>query len=306
MVNLKRVLVAFDKSVIDETLVRYVTMLSNYTEIDKIYFINVVKSLELPEKIAKKYPELLAPVDEAVKKDIRFLIDQEAGNQLKVEYEIDVVEGNRAETILKWAKVKEIDLIVMGKKSGTEGEGFLSNKILKLAPCSVAMVPEVLPMNFKKILVPIDFSEASKLAMESALDIARRVPELEITVTHIYEVPSGYSVSGKSYEEFAEIMLKNAEESYNEFIKQFDIKGVRVTTRFELNEESSIAKKIYYVAVNETVSAIVIGSKGRTQAAAVIVGSIAEKVVAINSQIPTIVVKQKSHNMGFLEALLEL
>ncbi len=306
MENIKRVLVAVDMSVIDETLVRYVALLSNYVDLDKVYFINVLKSLELPEKIAKKYPNLLAPVDEATKKNIQFTIDQEAGNQLKTEYEIDVVEGNRAETILKWARIKEIDLIVLGNKSGTEGEGILSSKILKLAPCSVAMIPEVLPEGMNKIVAPIDFSSASKLAMASAISFARKSPELHITALNIYEVPSGYSYSGKTYEEFAEIMRQNAEESYEDFISQFDTSGITIKPRFELNENGSIAKKIYNVAINERASVIIIGSRGRTQAAAVLVGSIAEKLVRVNSQIPTIVVKQKRHNMDFLEALMEV
>ncbi len=306
MEQIKRVLVAVDMSVIDETLVRYVALLSNYFDLDKVYFINVLKSLELPEKLLKKYPDLLAPVDEATKKNIQFTIDQEAGNQLKTEYEINVVEGNRAETILKWARIKAVDLIVLGNKSGTDGEGILSSKVLKLAPCSVAMIPEVLPQGMNKIVVPVDFSSTSKLAMASAISLAKKDPELSITALNVYEVPSGYSFSGKSYDEFAAIMRQNAEESYEEFICQFDTGGINIKSRFELAEDGNIAKKIYSVAINERANAIVIGSRGRTQVAAVLVGSIAEKLVRVNFQIPMIVVKQKQHNMDFLEALMEM
>ena len=54
---IKRVLVAVDLTEMDETLVRYITRLSNEIELDKVYFLNVTKNLELPEKIVEKYPD---------------------------------------------------------------------------------------------------------------------------------------------------------------------------------------------------------------------------------------------------------
>ena len=306
MEEIKRVLVAVDLTEMDETLVQYVAMLSNHMSLDKIYFFNVLKNLELPDAIVKKYPDLVAPLDEATTNDIQYTIDEASGNQLKANYEITITEGNRAEQILKWARIKEVDLIVLGRKSGLEGEGIVSGKVIKLAPCSVIMVPEVLPQSLKKIVIPIDFSVASKLAFEFSLNLYSSIPGLKITCLNIYDVPSGYSISGKSYEEFAEIMKHNAKESFDEFLSKYDTKGTEIETKFELDENGHIAKKIYQFSVKEKASAIVMGSKGRTQAAAVLIGSIAEKLIKLNAQLPLIVVKERRHNMDFLEALLKI
>ncbi|MCK5702272.1 MAG: universal stress protein [Cyclobacteriaceae bacterium] len=306
MEEIKRVLVALDLTEMDETLVQYVAMLSNNISLDKVYFFSVLKNLELPDAIAKKYPDLVAPLDEATTKEIQYTVDEASGNQLKANYEITVTEGNRAEQILKWARIKEVDLIVLGRKSGLEGEGIVSGKVIKLAPCSVIMVPEVLPQSLKKIVIPIDFSVASKLAFEFSLNLYSNIPGLKITCLNIFDVPSGYSVSGKSYEEFAEIMKHNAKESFDEFFSEYDTKGTEIETKFELDENGHIAKKIYQFSVKEKASAIVMGSKGRTQAAAVLIGSIAEKLIKLNAQLPLIVVKERRHNMGFLEALLKI
>ena len=306
MEDIKRVLVAVDLTEMDEILIRYISRLSNEISLDKIYFFNVMKNLELPEEIIKKYPDLVAPMDEATKKEIQFTIDEEAGNQLKADYEIKVTDGNRAEKILKWAKIKEVDLIVMGRKSGLEGQGIISGKVVKLAPCTVVFVPEVLPDTLHKIVVPIDYSETSKLAFEYALFVAKKIHGLELTCLNIYNVPTGYHVSGKTYDEFAEIMKENAEDSYTNFIAEFDTKGISISASFVLDQHQNIAKKIYQFALKNKASAIAVGSKGRTQAAAVLIGSIAEKVIKLNAQIPTIVVKQRRHNMDFLEALLKI
>ena len=306
MEDIKRVLVALDLTEMDEPLVRYIARLSNEIDLDKIYFFNVMKNMELPDKIAEKYPDLVAPMDEATANDIQFTIDEEAGNQLKGDYEIKVTDGNRAEKILKWAKIKEVDLIVMGRKSGLEGQGIVSGKVVKLAPCSVIFVPEVLPETLRNLVVPIDYSSTSKLAFEFSLNIAKKIEGLKLTCLNVYNVPSGYHYSGKSYEEFVEIMKQNAEESFNEFIADFDTKGVHVDPKFELDEYNDVAKKIYQFALKNKASAIAVGSKGRTQAAAILLGSIAEKLIRMNAQIPTIVVKQSRHNMDFLEALLKI
>lgn len=306
MEEIKRVLVAVDLTEMDESLVRYIAMLSNKISLDKVYFFNVMKNMELPDKIAKKYPDLVAPMDESTKKEIQYTIDQEAGNQLKADYEIKVTDGNRAEKILKWAKIKEVDLIVLGRKMSSDGDGIVSGKVVKLAPCSVIMVPEVLPENLEKVVVPIDYSDASKLAFEFSLILASNIPGLEITCLNIYNVPSGYHVSGKSYDEFAEIMKANSEESFKEMIDGYNTKGAKIVAKFELDNNENISKKIYKFAVKEQANAIVVGSKGRTQAAAILLGSIAEKLIKINAQLPLTVVKQRSRNMDFLEALLKI
>ncbi len=306
MNKLKRVLVALDLTQIDEALVQYITMLSNKISIEKIYFFNVLKNFELPDEIAEKYPDMVAPQDEAAKKSIQFTIDKVSEGKLKAEYEIKVVEGNHAEKLLKWAKIKEVDLVVVGRKSGLDGEGIVSRKVVKLAPCSVIFVPEVLPQNLQKIVIPIDFSPASKLAFEFSLFIASNMPGMKITCLNIYDVPSGYHSTGKSYEEFAEIMENNAKDSYQKFVGQFDTNGKDVDAKFEMEHKDRIAKKIYQFSVKEKASAIVIGSKGRTQVAALLLGSIAEKLIHLNTQLPLIVVKERRHNMDFLEALMKL
>ncbi|NJN25565.1 MAG: universal stress protein [Cyclobacteriaceae bacterium] len=305
MDKIKRVIVTVDLSEMDVNLLKYVTMLSNSIKLDKVYFLNVMESLELPEKITEKYPDLVAPRDEATKSSIQYTIDDAVGDQLDVEYEITVAEGNPTEQILKWAKIKEVDLIVMGRKSKSKGDGILTTKVIRLSPCSVALIPETFE-KIKNIVVPIDFSEASKLAFEYAINYARVIKNVQITCLNIYSVPNGYTISGKSFKEFASIMKNNAMESLDELLKKYKTKGIQINTRVELNKKGNIAKKIYKVALRENATSIVIGSKGRTNAAALILGSIAEKLLKVDATIPVIVVKQRKHNLSFLEALLNI
>lgn len=308
MIQFQRLLVALDLTEMDEILIPYVLDLSRQLGIEKIYFMHVVKSLELPEEVRKKYPELLAPVDEACKKQIHSELDKYFPKDTAVSYEIDVVEGNASEIILKWARVKEVDLIVLGKKSDLKGSGVRARKIAKLAHCSVVFVPEVFPPQLKKIVVPIDFSEDSKLALSVAKTMVEKNQGAEIVCLNVYSVPTGYHYSGKSYEEFAGIMKENAQKDYQKFlgeIKEFDTQDI--TGDYVLNEGSKdIDEEIYHFVLKEKADAILIGSRGKTSAAHLLLGSNAEKLLHFNYKIPLFLVKDKHKNIGFLEALLQI
>jgi nucleotide-binding universal stress UspA family protein len=303
MEKIKRVLVAVDLTEMDERLVRFVHTLSKNIKLEKIYFFNVMKNMEVPEKVAEKYPDLMAPMDEAATREIQYTVDNALEEKINADYEIKVEAGHLAEQIMKWAKIKEVDLIMMGRKSTLKGHGIVSGKVVRMAPCSVLFVPENLPNRLEKILVPIDYSDSSKLALEFSQMIASKNEGVKLTCLNIFDVPTGYSYSGKSYDEFAEIMKKNSKDTFKEFISKYDKKDVEIDVKFVIDEKGNIAEKIYNFAVKENPSVLAIGSRGRTKAAAMLIGSIAEKLIKINTKIPMIVVKHKNQNMDFIDAL---
>lgn len=308
MIQFQRLLIALDLTKMDEVLINYVAELSSQLSIEKLYFIHVVKNLELPEEVSKKYPELLAPVDEACERDIQQKLEKYFPKDSSVTYEIDVEEGNASEIIMKWAKVKQVDMIVLGKKLDLKGSGVKAFRIAKLSHCSVVFVPEALPEKIEKIVVPVDFSEASEMALSVAKELAKSNNQAEILCLNVYSVPVGYHASGKSYKEFAEIMKNNAKKDYQKFAAS--LKGIdlsNVTDHYVLNEESKdVDEEIYQFSINTKADAIVIGSRGKTSAAHLLLGSTAEKLMHHDYQIPVFMVKDKHKNIGFIEALLKI
>jgi nucleotide-binding universal stress UspA family protein len=308
MIQFQRLLVALDLTEMDEVLIQYVAELSRQLNIEKIYFIYVVKSLELSEEMRTKYPELLAPIDESCKKQIQDNLNKHLPKNFSIPYEIDVEEGNASELILKWAKVKEVDIVLLGKKSDLKGSGVRAQKIAKLTHCSVVFVPEEQPRKLQKIIVPIDFSEDAKLALGVAKMLVEKNNAPEVMCLHVYNVPMGYHASGKSYEEFAAIMKENSKKDYQKFIgsvKEFDTNNI--TDYYVLNEGSKdIDEEIYHFALDKNADAIMIGSRGKTSAAHLLLGSTAEKLLHFNYHIPVFMIKDKGKNIGFLEALLKI
>ena len=77
-------------------------------------------------------------------------------------------------------------------------------------------------------------------------------------------------------------------------------------TRTALDDDPHPADKIYKTGKEMGVDMIILGSKGRTSAAAFLIGSVAEKLVMENSDIPLLLVKKGKENLGFLDALFKL
>ena len=101
-------------------------------------------------------------------------------------------------------------------------------------------------------------------------------------------------------------MKQHATKDYEKFIKNFDLEGVRTSCIYTLDDDKKPADKIYAVALREEVSMIVVGAKGKTSAATILLGSVTEQLANYDSEIPLFVVKDKKESLSFLKALLQV
>lgn len=303
MKSFEKVMIGLDLSQMDVILVQKLLLIKDLIGLKKLYVIHISKDLALPEEIRTKFPDLVAPVDETIKSEIKHLM-QELDPQGLLDYEVIVEEGNPLPTFLRWAKIKDVDLIVAGRKSNLRGSGSLSKSLAQKAPCSVLFLTERHALShIKRVLVPLDFSEHSKLIFDFAERICKDL-DSEIVGLHIYEVPHGYYKTGKTYEEFAEIMLGHAENDFKKFVKKF--LGKSFECHFVLDDERHAGELIVDSAKEHGTDLIIMGSKGRTASASILLGSVAEKLVQANNEIPMLILKKKGENMGFFEALFKV
>ena len=132
--------------------------------------------------------------------------------------------------------------------------------------------------DWKRICCPIDFSDASRAAMEVAADLARRTGA-ELTLLHAYPVP-GYTfpdgsvvASPKMLQDLAE----GAERHLEQWRKDAAAAGApQVRTAKSAGEP---AGEIVAFARDERMDLLVLGTHGRTGLEHALMGSIAERVV---------------------------
>jgi nucleotide-binding universal stress UspA family protein len=131
---------------------------------------------------------------------------------------------------------------------------------------------------WKRICCPIDFSDASRAAMEVAVDLSRRF-DAELVLLHAYPIP-GYTfpdgsvvASPRMMQELADQAAKHLEEWRRE---AGGLGAPRVAVATAVGEP---AAEIVAYAAEQGVHLLVLGTHGRTGLEHALLGSIAERVV---------------------------
>ena len=304
MYKYKRLLVGISLNDQDGTAIRYAAMISRLAKSEKITFLHVSSANEIDEEVCKIYPELRQSCNGSTTQEIENLVKKYYDGHPDTQLNCEVVEGSPLVELLRRTRQEDIDLIIMRKRAADKTRGTLSTKLARKAPCSVLFVPEGTKAWYTKILVPIDFSENAKDAMEVAVAFALASGIKEIQCLHIFSVPIGYYKTGKSYEQFSEIMKGHAEKNYQEFIKNIDLKGISVIPKFRLDDRDHTGIWKDMLEKRE-IHLLIMGAKGRKAGAGVLLGSVTEHLIKTTT-VPLLAAKKKGTGLGIVEALLRL
>ena len=303
--EIKRIIVGLDLTEMDDQVIRYINFLEEVFDLDTVYFLHVAKDLKLPDRVREKYPDILAPVDESIESDIRKKLDALYKPVNDTEYSIEIKEGDAMKGLMHWTEVKNVDLIVMGRKIEMNGSGKLAAKFARLVLCSMLFVPEGFTPRLDKVVVSVDYSNTSGLALDAALYIREHTP-VDIIIHHAYDVPTGYHYTGKTHDEFQEIMGQNALDDAHEFISKRGLDTADFSYNMMYDNEDDPGERAYECATESNAAMIIMSSRGRTGMASLLLGSVAEKMVQYDSKVPLIIIKNKKENLGFFDALMRI
>ncbi|WP_452220514.1 universal stress protein [Lacinutrix salivirga] len=146
-----------------------------------------------------------------------------------------------------------------------------------------------------KIIVPIDFSEYSEYALETAAILAKR-NNAEILALHMLEIDKGrLTDSADEQNAKAVFFLKLAEQKFEEFLQKDFLEGLSITP---IVKHFKVFSEVSEVAAEQNADLIVMGSHGTSGLSEIFVGSNTEKVVR-HSKIPVLVVKHKPTRLKF-------
>lgn len=138
-----------------------------------------------------------------------------------------------------------------------------------------------------RILVPIDFSDCSRAALEYAQTLAKTF-DATIDLIHVWEVPpyippeAMVGVPGHDTQTLADVAHGTAEQEMQRFVKELEGGGVHVQRT--LLDSGDPGRTIVEVAEKEGYDMIVLGTHGRTGLSHLLMGSVAERVVRHSSR----------------------
>lgn len=144
---------------------------------------------------------------------------------------------------------------------------------------------------FKKILVPVDFSEASRKALEQALQLGK-VCAAQVDLLHVWEPPHYLtpdvmlSVPGWSAISLEEFSVREARKAVQLFLEQADHPTLAQATRIDSGEPSATILRV----AREGYDLVVMGTHGHSLLHRFFLGSVAQRVVA-ESPVPVLTVR---------------
>lgn len=314
--EIKKAIVGISNTYLDAEVIHFVNFIAHTTALEHIYFVHVV-DLHLPSDVLRQFPNLEKDALEERQKEIEAVVDEHLDKELvTIDYSVELVQSsNGLKGLLKAIGKFDADVVVIGRIANKEKTSVITQRLARRAPCQLVIVPEGMAARiaegrkFSRILVPIDFSEYSSLALDRALKIARRnedLHEVEIICQYVFRLPSGYHLSGKSEDEFAEIMCANAKENYEEFIEEFDTEGINIRMVYSRDINDDLTSDIRDLAEEINADIVIIGSKGRTATAAIFLGSFAEKLITNNTHFSLMVVRKKKEYDSILDRIKKL
>lgn len=301
MIQFKRWLVALDRTEMDTRILEYVKFMSTLLEPQKIYLLHVVNE---EEEVPQELLEADEPVDEQLEAQLTEQYGQLFGD---TPISIEVCTGEPLKELLHYSKDKLVDLVFVGRKGETQGRGILPKNFARQVPSSIIFVPEGPRQRMEQVLVPTDFSDNAYEAAEEAIRLVRGLNHpVTLYFQHVFDLPTGYYYGGKSREEFIEIMRGHAQKHFEEWREGLNLDGL--DTKVELTLSDGEDRKVLINQFAEKIGAdlILIGARGRTGLAAMVLGSVTEKLIQANVNIPQMVVKRKGEKMSLLDALKEV
>jgi nucleotide-binding universal stress UspA family protein len=203
-----------------------------------------------------------------------------------VPVEIMVTEGAPAAQILHDIRACRADLLVMGTHGASGFErlllGSVTEKVVRKAGCPVLTVPPKAharsSLPFKRILCPVDFSQASLAALQFALSLAQEA-DADLALLHVMEWPAGYEparLSAFDVPQYTAAREKDAAEALDRLIPDAARDWCQASTHLA---HGKAYEQVLSLARETGVDLIVIGVHGRNVWDLALFGSTTNQVI---------------------------
>lgn len=294
--TITQALIGLESSPSDNSLISYVDFFTKTFPTTSAFFIHVEPELShFSELFYEKYPELdleLLEVESA--KVLENRVEKFFTGSEKLKVETDIRVGNTLEVLLTKAKKIKADLMIIGQKEGDKHHGILAKKITRETTANALIIPEKSKSKIETILVPIDFSENSARALQTALGIKKQLGDsVQLMALNVFQMPnlSSYKLT-RSPSKLKSYIEENVKEAFGKFLDKYvPAEKGEIEIQLLSKESPKMAGHIYSFASKHEVDFIVMGAKGHSRLERLLMGSVTEKMLSLNKTFPTMVVK---------------
>ncbi len=296
MPNYERILVALDLSDKDGQLLQFAGYLAKFYGTKKAYFVHIIPDFESPTGSVKALSQFFpgdSPIDEKIKSHIENKVAAQIDRDKELAVDVEVIEGKPYQKLLHWLEVKYIDLLVVGTKTKSEGSGITPKRVARKADTDIFFVGEKPVLPVKKILVPIDFSENSAKALQSAMTYKAKDPAVEITAIHVMVTVTIAPIVGIVYTTQNLLVLEQrVNKAFQHFLEDYQINKSMLHFDNIVSENTNVGRTLAEYAKEEKFDLIIMGAKGHSALDGILLGSVTENLVDYNQEVPVLIVRQ--------------
>jgi nucleotide-binding universal stress UspA family protein len=214
---------------------------------------------------------------------VKNALDEKCGGALKPygNYQIDISYGRPSVEIRRWARKFNADLIVVGSHAAKIEEGYRGNLIgdvvedvIMHANVPVMVVNRLYPkerLNFKQIMICVDFSQSSSYAADFTTQLARKF-DAKLHVFHL--MGQAGTATGKTSGDRAAIDRK---------LREFCRFPEEIQQEYVIYEGAQPSPAILQYSLAKEIDLIVMGSHTTVEDNRWYVGSTVEEVTAKSS-----------------------
>lgn len=296
------VLCCLDRSTTDESILIFTRQLKEKGFIKNIKLLHVVDN-DLEEK-ARKYTD--NERWNIFKDEIRAAIIRQVVGLFKNSGDIEIIvrAGSPLDVINSKSKSEAADLVIVGNKKKKNGFGVAGHHIARSALCDVLFVHEKHSEMPRSVLFAYDFSEHAERTMIIGLDFANTFGIQIKKALNVLASPSGYFKTGRIHKDFVD-----SEKTYltKKWTKEIELHPGYKDVGFEIieNEKNDISHYIELSLKTMNNPIVFLGSKGKTASSSFLLGSVTEKILMRDIEIPIWIHKMPGENFDLFDSLFK-
>lgn len=280
MVPFRRPLVPLSLTDSDGALLRYASIICTASPPEEVRFAHIAAPGGGTVPL-----DVLASLRQRMEREVEAHFHADCGSR-----ELEVGIGMRIDMLLEIAVERQHDVIILGHRAERSGSRSLARRLAMTAPSSVWLAPEGASEQLDVIMVAVDLSDNSADALSVATSLAARHGHRRVYAVHV----QGDGGAGSHDASDSATTLER-------FLERSERHGIEVEPVVE--RRGKAADAILGAAHRRGADLLVMSTRGRSRAAAVLLGSTTSDVLA-TATIPVLAVKHYGTSMTLRDVLV--
>lgn len=278
------VLVGLDLSEMDRELIKYIGTLQEWLPPARVTFLHNIKITELPRHMQE--PARLQNIAQRIEQKFRETI--EAIHIPAAPYDIRVTfEGFSELAFTTVAKQTKAGLVLLGNKQTLEGSGGLNQKLARMLPAAILLIPEGTTAVPRRVMQAIDFSRYTPAVVQWGRVIAGNSTTASLHPVYISKMAYHF-FPVFSDEEMEEALQKEAAERAKKWKEQYPAEApLKVVPAHDKN----VAAALFQYAFATRADVLVLGVKGASSLTNLFMGSVANEIIQRETSLCLLLVK---------------